>query len=369
MANIALPAYQGAWLSSSLSGRNLFDSTRSLCFVAQRDCHPLYSRDFFWSGKWLGVEFPHAKNKNIKTKPTGIYSPPPPFNVGRQRKKKAKKRVGVSRLPSKCKSTPVGVCLHGEGRGPRFASELPRWQTDRQAGYFSSKLFSDSEELSPSNRLPTHTDRGHVEQWRGPVGFFFFFCCCELTRQTLESHREGQRDRQRDIGTEEGQTETVRLALSRTNLMRGTLSRVQHKVGPLCKCSSSSHDWLYNLQRQTCMNTCAHAGYSGVAQMWAMRSETGQTQTRATFWLCLRFAGRSGRRGKILPANIMWHLVEKVKEGVRSVSEVELCSFFVCFLFFDKCITNVARLEFRAERKEENSFESHSHLNEYKVFI
>lgn len=37
---------------------------------------------------------------------------------------------------------------------------------------------------------------------------------------------------------------------SLTYLMRGTLSSVQHKEGPLCKYSFSSHDWLYNLQKK-----------------------------------------------------------------------------------------------------------------------
>lgn len=36
--------------------------------------------------------------------------------------------------------------------------------------------------------------------------------------------------------------------------MRGTLSSVQHKSGPLWRNSSSSHDWLYNLQQQTVVN-------------------------------------------------------------------------------------------------------------------
>lgn len=63
----------------------------------------------------------------------------------------------------------------------------------------------------------------------GPVFLFL------TTRQKVQIKR--QRDRQ--VGLGKGK--------SLTDLMRGTLSSVQHKSGPLCKNSSSSHDWLYNL--------------------------------------------------------------------------------------------------------------------------
>lgn len=83
-----------------------------------------------------------------------------------------------------------------------------------------------------------------------PLFFLLFFV------KSSDKHLNPTEGQSRD-GQTDGQTGTVRFALSLTDLMRGTLSRVQHKVGPLCKCSSSSHDWLYNLERQTCMNTCA----------------------------------------------------------------------------------------------------------------
>lgn len=163
-------------------------------------------------------------------------------------------------------------------------------------------------------------------------GFCFFFFA---TRQTFESHREGQIDR-RTEGERDRQTGTVGLALSLTDLMRGTLSRVQHKVGPLCKCSSSSHDWLYNLERQTCMNTCAHAGYSRVAEIRAVRNETGKTQA-APFCAPLgktRALGGTCQRGRTF--------------SFGSTSPLFLSA--VCFSTLDKCVASVARWEFREEK-------------------
>lgn len=79
-------------------------------------------------------------------------------------------------------------------------------------------------------------DRGHVKQWDSVPVF---------------NHR--QETRNKDT---EGQTGISCGSL--TDLMRGTLSSVQHKVGPVCEYSSSSHDWLYNLEHQTCMHTHTH---------------------------------------------------------------------------------------------------------------
>lgn len=151
------------------------------------------------------------------------------------------------------------------GGGPRFASELPRWQAGRQ-DISAPSYFQNANALT---RAHARTHRGSISfkparsscrqgsrrtmEGRSCLLLFFFLLFFVKSSDKHLNPTEGQsRDGQTD-----GQTGTVRFALSLTDLMRGTLSRVQHKVGPLCKCSSSSHDWLYNLERQTCMNTCA----------------------------------------------------------------------------------------------------------------
>lgn len=96
----------------------------------------------------------------------------------------------------------------------------------------------------------THTHRRNVSF--SSLAFFLFksTMCRQGSRKTMgqcscsdSAEAKGQR---RD-GHE------VRLHL--TDLMRGTLSSVQHKDGPLCKYSSSSHDWLYNLKEKTTKQT------------------------------------------------------------------------------------------------------------------
>lgn len=87
-------------------------------------------------------------------------------------------------------------------------------------------------ELSPSSSLAfcrQCVDRGHIKTMGR--------CSCFYPVDTEERQR---------LAGQGG---------SLTDLMRGTLSSVQHKVGPLCKYSSSSHDWLYNLEYITCKST------------------------------------------------------------------------------------------------------------------
>lgn len=80
--------------------------------------------------------------------------------------------------------------------------------------------------------------------------FFFFY------KQCADRSRARQWDRvpvfnqqnQKRHGSRRGPPAHGR---SLAHLMRGTLSNVQQNDGPLCKCRSSSQDWLYNLQQKT----------------------------------------------------------------------------------------------------------------------
>lgn len=136
----------------------------------------------------------------------------------------------------------------------------------------------------------------------------------------LESYREGQTD---------GRTDSL------TDLMRGTLSRVQHKVGPLCKCSSSSHDWLYNLQRQTCVSTCAHAGlFPGLQKSGRRKAKRDTRRPQGLFPVPLDDFTLERRRGSFFfPAEYLVALRrERVKEGVTFHFESR-CLFFLFLLF------------------------------------
>lgn len=277
-----------------------------------------------------------------------------------KKKKSQRKEWECPAFLPKCKSTPLGVCLHGEAED--HASPLNCHggrQAGRQAGYFSSKLFSECKRTHTC--ACTHARRNHLLQTRSllvPTGVtsnnggaflssFFFFAFFVKSSDKHLNPTEGQsRDGQTD-----GQTGTVRFALSLTDLMRGTLSRVQHKVGPLCKCSSSSHDWLYNLERQTCMNTCAHThthtcargDILGLQKSGQVLSETGQnahanraqmhSSDNSRLRLCsLHLCVIWEDDGKLLAA-----LGRKGRRGVYSVSVVFFLLFGFAVTFCQTC--------------------------------
>lgn len=197
----------------------------------------------------------------------------------------------------------------------------------RQAGYFGSELFPECERTRRNyllqNRPASRADRGHGEQWRGR----------SYLSLAVSEGRGGQTD---------GQRETVGL----TDLMRGTLSRVQHTVGPLCKCSSSPHDWLYNLERQTRVNTCAHAGYSpGLRKTRATRGAKGGGGPRGAPSGSPRLSHLEKTRGKFswrICSGTYW---KGSKKGARSVSKADLCFVFVRFFTFTKCVAGLELCE------------------------
>lgn len=91
--------------------------------------------------------------------------------------------------------------------------------------------------MSPSSLFTFYqqcVDRGHEKQWH---------CVPVFNHQTETCSKATEKKREDD--TEVG----LGSGWDLTDLMRGTLSSVQHNVGPLCKYSSSSHDWLYNLEK------------------------------------------------------------------------------------------------------------------------
>lgn len=138
-------------------------------------------------------------------------------------KKGKEKKVGVSWFPSKCKPSPAPVLTR------RTAD--PRWATRATV---AGRCFKDK---AFSRCVNTHTCSHRL---RGIACVpFIFYIHVPACYQAPESPNTDRRRAGWGWGP------------AGAHLMRGMLSSVQHRSGPLCRDSSSSHDWLYNLQRQT----------------------------------------------------------------------------------------------------------------------
>lgn len=128
---------------------------------------PLYSgrqsrRDFF---RFCAQTFLTQK-QNKENPPAFTLRRCPLMSADSEKKEKPKRKEWEcpAFLP-KCKSTPLGVCLHGEAedRASPLNCHGGR-QAGRQAGYFSSKLFSECKRTHTCAR--THARRNYLLQTR-----------------------------------------------------------------------------------------------------------------------------------------------------------------------------------------------------------
>lgn len=160
------------------------------------------------------------------------------FSLLEKKNKRGKgKKVGVSWFPSKCKPSPAPVFTR------RTAD--PRWATRATVAgrCLKAKVFSRC--VNTHTHMLTHTKRNRLRSFlilydnmlRGGGWSCWTMAPCSC----YQAPESPNTDRRAGWGWGPGEAD----------LMRGMLSSVQHRSGPLCKDSSSSHDWLYNLQRQT----------------------------------------------------------------------------------------------------------------------
>lgn len=164
------------------------------------------------------------------------------FDLLLLRKKKKKKenpkekKVGVSWFPSKCKLTPAPV--------------FTRWSADPRSASHATVAGRCFEPRFLSRCVNTH-ERTLTHTKRNRSGYFLLNTVVRglmLNNGSVFLLSSTRKSKPRQKG---------RAGRGAADLMRGTLSSVQHRSGPLCRNSSSSHDWLYNLQRQTC-DTLSH---------------------------------------------------------------------------------------------------------------
>lgn len=189
-----------------------------------------------------GCSFSRMKSQFFCSQPLSLWSFSLLEKKKNEREREGKKKWECRDFHSKCKPSPAPVFTR------RSADPLSASRATVAGSCFKAKVFSRCVNTH------THTLRGITHAL---FLFAFFIYNSVLNNGSMFLLSSTRKSKHRQKG---------RLGGGGADLMRGMLSSVQHRSGPLCRDSSSSHDWLYNLQtgkRETHTQRGMAAGFRG----------------------------------------------------------------------------------------------------------